>query len=331
MTQGRITFTSGFLAGRTVRAELVELQKADMARKFAIRDRRPLDPPPILQLNLFEILNPGTPSETEREFRELEEASLGMVCQADLFRLDPPDEAPLPLSIPNNNPNGPSRLYPVYSVTDARPNLLAALSEAASSDRRSTSSATSRFSTGFPDSFSFNMTCHTSRSTPTPSNARIPVPSSESPVQTGPSMCRHRMRSSPGSEANAKILGYVGNQAITQSMLRTDALAANKVSEAMVLNYEGKDTIMFAFPDLSVRVVGNFALGYRVFHIHSCITNSDGTQCSPMMASCLGGSFRVYETKDFPGLQPSTNLSKLLALHGVKMATRYEVRRRPRD
>lgn len=69
-------FTTGQFIGKHVRAELIELQKADLGRKYvphhpvpllrcstllryARKDRRPLDPPPVVQLKFFYSF-PGT-------------------------------------------------------------------------------------------------------------------------------------------------------------------------------------------------------------------------------------------------------------------------------
>lgn len=73
-------FTTGQFTGKHVRAELIELQKADLGRKYvrhscyshtashtyapnsfryARKDRRPLDPPPVVQLKFFYSF-PGT-------------------------------------------------------------------------------------------------------------------------------------------------------------------------------------------------------------------------------------------------------------------------------
>ena len=36
-----------------------------------------------------------------------------------------------------------------------------------------------------------------------------------------------------------------------------------------------------------------------------------GTDTIPIIAECYGGLFRVYENKEFPGLLPSTELTKV--------------------
>ncbi len=75
---GPITFTAGPLAGRTFHAVLTEIQKAEVGRKcefitihlilpstffihthrYSHKDRRPLDPPPVAELQLFEVTSP---------------------------------------------------------------------------------------------------------------------------------------------------------------------------------------------------------------------------------------------------------------------------------
>lgn len=86
-----IHFTSGQFAGQTVRAELHEIQKANLGRKYvhpcfvfdssiltlsphryARVDRRPLDPPPAVLLRLFHVYHPGTTRQAEREVQNYE-------------------------------------------------------------------------------------------------------------------------------------------------------------------------------------------------------------------------------------------------------------------
>ena len=60
--------------------------------------------------------------------------------------------------------------------------------------------------------------------------------------------------------------------------------------------------------DLAVKTEGYFVLRYRVFDIFSTpIDHSDRV----IQAECYGGIFRVYSTKEFPGLPASTELTKV--------------------
>ena len=96
-----LNFSTGQFSGKHVRAELIELQKADLGRKYvsnpvvpsrprprhaqthsrdsflnryARKDRRPLDPPPVVQLKFF-YSYPGT----ERPDSEVENYELSIV------------------------------------------------------------------------------------------------------------------------------------------------------------------------------------------------------------------------------------------------------------
>lgn len=60
--------------------------------------------------------------------------------------------------------------------------------------------------------------------------------------------------------------------------------------------------------DLAVKVEGAFILRYRVFDIFSKKYNDNELT---IQTECYGGPFRVYSTKDFPGLQASTELTKV--------------------
>ena len=52
---------------------------------------------------------------------------------------------------------------------------------------------------------------------------------------------------------------------------------------------------------------GWFLFRYRVFDLFS-VTNSS----QPILAECWGRPFRIYATKQFPGLEPSTELTKVI-------------------
>ena len=65
--------------------------------------------------------------------------------------------------------------------------------------------------------------------------------------------------------------------------------------------------------DLAVKIEGTFILRYRVFDLFSRagINDEDAT----ITAETYGGLFRVYSTRDFPGLPPSTDLTKVRVHH----------------
>lgn len=57
-----------------------------------------------------------------------------------------------------------------------------------------------------------------------------------------------------------------------------------------------------------MRNEGTFILRYRVFNIFGKV---QGKTEIPVLAECYGGPFRIYSTKEFPGLRPSTDLTKV--------------------
>ena len=57
-----------------------------------------------------------------------------------------------------------------------------------------------------------------------------------------------------------------------------------------------------------MRREGAFILRYRIFDIFSRVT---GSPHPPVLAELYGGAFKVYSTREFPGLEPSTGLTKV--------------------
>ncbi|KIJ30586.1 hypothetical protein M422DRAFT_783935 [Sphaerobolus stellatus SS14] len=68
---------------------LSEIQKPDLGRKFAKRDRRPLDPPPVVQLKMHQVFNAETDHRTEQEIPPDQVEVGGLVCHVDLFAIRP--------------------------------------------------------------------------------------------------------------------------------------------------------------------------------------------------------------------------------------------------
>ena len=67
----------------------------------------------------------------------------------------------------------------------------------------------------------------------------------------------------------------------------------------------------FNVQDLAVQREGTFILRYRIFDIWSTAAGADQ---HPILAERYGGTFKVYSTRDFPGLQASTELTKVCLL-----------------
>lgn len=103
-----ILFTEGQFEGRTIRAELHELQAAAFGRKYARVDRRPLDPPPVAWLRLFEVHHAGTEAQNEAELDYDEIHILGLMCTVELFPVAPPPDTHL---FDPAHPHSPQSVY----------------------------------------------------------------------------------------------------------------------------------------------------------------------------------------------------------------------------
>jgi hypothetical protein len=100
-------------------------------------------------------------------------------------------------------------------------------------------------------------------------------------------------------------------------------LIGNYTSSCQRLRDEhGEEGAFFVFPDLSVRVVGQFRIRFTLFE---CLPNFDGVQC---LSSTLSEEFKVSLPKNFGGLQESSFLSRTFADQGVKLRLRKENNKR---
>jgi len=160
------------------------------------------------------------------------------------------------------------------------------------------------------------------------------VESPSSLYQVGSSEWQNRSPQISGdifpSQANTNnVVHHLGNFPILESTKRTQALAGTTFVQAVLVEYRGKKAVMFAFSvsskpsvwpllrltwlfikDLAVKVEGAFVLRYRVFDLFSR-SYDQNTSEAIIGAETYGGPFRVYSTKDFPGLRASTELTKV--------------------
>ncbi|KAG6917225.1 hypothetical protein DXG01_003339 [Tephrocybe rancida] len=234
-------FSSGKFEHQYIRVELQEIQKADMGRKYANVDRRPLDPPPVVLLRLFRVYNHGTDYQFEEEFpnyREVE--TMGIICSLDLF------------SVPE-------------SVWDG-------------------SHASGEIS------------------------SHQLVGDHEIPYHKHPFEAIYYVPPAPSE----KVLCYMQHHSVLESSQCNELMIGEKVAEPVLVDYMGRKALMFAFGDLAVKQVGTFILRYRIFNISSLVV--PGMESSAQ-TELYGGPFKVYSTKDFPGLPPSTDLSKASTNH----------------
>ncbi|KAL1940818.1 hypothetical protein VTO73DRAFT_7859 [Trametes versicolor] len=304
LTRPPVSFASGPLGGFTVRVELDEIQKADLGRKCARKDKRPLDPPPVV---LCSFINLNTRSTSAARLREqtldVETASVGSVCHVDLFPVPanyehyfpPANSDPLIQALPpkffQHRPDGmhlSANPAPSYSSTSAE-HLI---------------------------------------NTPTSS---YPAPLSavrEGAVLPGVGVGVHdgdAGQTQAVESDDSKIVAWFGSFPIYEGSKSSAQLAGSTFVQAELVHYNGKKQVMFVFADLSVKVEGTFILRYRTMNLTS---PAAAAQSFSILAECYGGPFRVYSTKDFPGLPASTALTKLLSFHSIHVEMHEKDRKR---
>lgn len=106
-------------------------------------------------------------------------------------------------------------------------------------------------------------------------------------------------------------------------------LVGDKVASPHIVEWQGQKRLIFAFgvrppslfhgyslpltrdlKDLSVKSEGLFVLRYTVFNVPSDLVE----QPVPATCHCFGQPFRIYSTKEFPGLSLSTELTNVSPL-----------------
>ncbi|KAJ8472762.1 hypothetical protein ONZ51_g8299 [Trametes cubensis] len=122
-----------------------------------------------------------------------------------------------------------------------------------------------------------------------------------------------------------EVVAWFGAFPIYENSKCTTMLSGATFMQSAVIDYEGKKTAMFVFSDLAVKIEGTFVLRYRAFTLFSECAHEPRM---PILAECFGGPFKIYSTKEFPGLLASTELTKRLAMHGVRVNLRENPRRR---
>ncbi|KAF8810302.1 hypothetical protein BYT27DRAFT_7186768 [Phlegmacium glaucopus] len=299
-----VQFSTGQFAGQTIRMELQEIQKADLGRKYARVDRRPLDPPPVVLLRMFLVHHPGSNRETERELNYDDVQVLGLLCTVDLF----------PVAV---EPPSPGNLTPDISYKGTLPPPPPAQPSSISPASPSSSSSTTHSPTQYHQSHG------------SPPSYRF-VSDAESPSTSKSSGSKKSASHYSGyilpTHSSSDVVHRFGNYPITETSKQTQALVGATFVQPALVDYQGAKSIVFVFADLAVKIEGTFILRYRVFDIFSRPYND--TNDLAITAECYGGMFRVYSTKEFPGLQASTELTKHLARWGVRLNIRETERRR---
>jgi hypothetical protein len=119
------------------------------------------------------------------------------------------------------------------------------------------------------------------------------------------------------------VVFRLDNHLVTESSKLTAALVGEKFVAPVLIDHIGKKSLVFVFSvslefsqakflisrqDIAVQREGTFIFRYRVFDIFSSVC---GSAHHPILGEVFGGVFKVYSTREFPGLSPSTELTKV--------------------
>lgn len=280
----------GFFADPSYTAQLVELQPAERGRKFASKDRRPLDPPPIVQLQIFRtVVDPLTGALAKEEIFEYGSHNiLGCMCSVELYRALP--EPNLATSDIDHQASTSNLLLPREPFNLNQESLLAP-----------TTSTAAQF-----------------LQPPLPAEA----PSSRPYIP-------HSMGDALQAVNFAEVLTGPFNTATSNDATDegkcSEELFGTNVVQVKPVTHEGRQILLFVFGDIAVRAEGWFSLRYQFFDIFSKKTENPMV---PVLAHCKGKPFRVYPSKEFPGLKASTELTMVAVRHGISVHVRQKERKR---
>ncbi|RPB22250.1 hypothetical protein L211DRAFT_343353 [Terfezia boudieri ATCC MYA-4762] len=83
---------------------------------------------------------------------------------------------------------------------------------------------------------------------------------------------------------------------------------------------EGKEGCFFCFPDLSCRTHGKYRLRFVLMRLEPSELPPEG--CTPIITETMSDVFTVYTAKEFPGMRPSTALTKALKRQGCAISVK---------
>lgn len=100
----------------------------------------------------------------------------------------------------------------------------------------------------------------------------------------------------------------------------TRRLMGTLVSSPFIgLDENGEEGCYFCFPDLSCRTHGQFRLKFVLLSLNPMGEQSSYT---PVTTEVMSDVFTVYTAKEFPGMRPSTNLTKALKRQGCTISVK---------
>lgn len=101
----------------------------------------------------------------------------------------------------------------------------------------------------------------------------------------------------------------------------TRRLMGTLVSSPFVgFDEDNKEGCFFCFPDLSCRTHGRYRLRFVLMRLDATALLPEG--CTPIITEAMSEVFTVYTAKEFPGMRPSTQLTKALKRQGCAISVK---------
>ncbi|TFY61602.1 hypothetical protein EVJ58_g4407, partial [Rhodofomes roseus] len=289
-------------AGRYIRAQLVELQKPDLGRKLGLSltaaKSAYFDSHPAAQVH-----DAHTSAQWEEELVNLSCARF--VCLRDLFT----HSDVCPSSVHSEVEN-----YGFICHVDLFPMPMASAGDSPRT-RRLSNQSYERLAipehAGSSPLTSLPLTTSPSGSIPFvqaermyATNQQREVYRGDSGMSSSASMSNSSLQDGPPDT----VATYMNGLPVPESRRCTHFVVGTTFSASSCIEYQRVMQLLFIFPDLAVKEDGDYFLRYRAFNT---LYNVAGSTPIQILAECVGGPFRVYSTKDFPGLRASTELTKV--------------------
>ncbi|KAJ3177195.1 hypothetical protein HDU85_005973 [Gaertneriomyces sp. JEL0708] len=252
------------------------------------KDRRLIDPPPILQL----IFNDG-----ENDILVSHEESFRWICHASLFSADGETDCSLVIN-PRAGKDKDAEDAPQPKSKAGR-------------DRSPEPSAPA-LAQEHPRK-SFRPWWNDEEDRPQAGSASTPQSSAPSPSFPGPSLL-------PGPSSAGSFPSFpppVHSSRFCQSLIGSTVMPCEILEDV-----NGQEGMFFVFHDLSVRLQGAYRLKFLLIYLNLSVPASERQSVSK--ATITTDIFEVFPPKSFPGMTESTQLSKCFARQGVPIHIRKD-------
>ncbi|KAI9359555.1 velvet factor [Zopfochytrium polystomum] len=286
----------------SVRYQLIVRQQPNRARMCGfsdLKDRRLIDPPPILQL----VLQAADGSIVRADHFE----SPNLVCHASLWAPNGLEERSFIAKSPRSMNPTPS------SAPDLNDDSFQAAAPAKRALRTAAGQSSGQPYTAEELPVNFDTSSDALHSSVPPSSGlgrttQLSTPSSTDVSPTVP----HSIPSA--SQGAAGAVGARGHH----PKLFESLLGSIVVPCLVLLDVDGTEGMFFVFSDLSVRLQGLYRLKFQLVDVRSV-----GRQSS-VMCSAWTDVFEVFAAKTFPGMTESTVLSRTFANQGIPIHIRRD-------